>query len=256
MGGHGDGSVTGHSGLAKPRDEYPASQRHGFGDYLSDYLMYNINFFGGFGTKWWDPVATKLYAKAYKPDWSNYEEHAGPSLYRELDHIGERSVRKNKLPMSAMVDAERGNYEKDKNKTNYCMHIRYHQGYCEKYQSRNKDAHCKHMQHLFFNCEKSNNLLQMMEWERFRRLNEAGVVDAVLEKSKRKSKFPLDSPMTDWNRFRDDDNSWKSYYEKKKAGEFLKNPQKTKSFLNSKGVYAPYEREGYYEERGYKLSRQ
>ena len=42
----------------------------------------------------------------------------------------------------------------------------------------------------------------------------------------------------------------------RKAGEFVKNPQKTMSYLNSKGVYAPYEKEGYYEERGYKLSRQ
>jgi len=256
MGGHGDGTVTGHAGLAKPREEYPSSQKHGMGDYITDYLMYNINFFGGFGSKWFDPVGPKLHWGAYKPDWSNFEENAGPSLYRELDHIGQRAIRKNKLPMSTMVDSERGAYERDGQKSNYCMHIRLHQGYCEKYQSRNKDAHCAHMQHLYFNCEKSATLLMEMERERFRRLNEAGVVDAVLQKSKRKNKFPLDSPLVDYNRFRDDDNTWKSYYEKKKAGEFLKNPQKTKSFLNSKGIYAPYEKEGYYEERGYKLNRQ
>jgi len=68
-----------------------------------------------------------------------------------------------------------------------------------------------------------------MEAERMRRLGEAGVLDAIKEKSKWQTKFipQRGYRVIDYNRFRDDDNSWETYEKRKAAGEFIKNPQQS-----------------------------
>ena len=221
MGGHND---THERDLALPRDRYPTSERHTFlGDNITDGLFHQIYHTSGIGNKWWD----KTYSGPLNI-FRRQEEDTGAHWYRRLDHIGEREKRINHLPLSAMVDAERGNYNYDKHKFQYCNHLRYHYGNADRWENEHKTAHGAHARHAYDSCIYNNEKVGRMEAERMRRLGEAGVLDAIREKSKFKNKFiPVRGyRVIDFNRFRDEDNSWETYEKRKAAGEFVKNPQR------------------------------
>lgn len=229
---------------AKPKDQYPWGERRGLTflpfpfDYVTEQAVFTWEQHFGFGTKWWDPINQKL------NHWDKDNEQHGNFWFRMMDHIGERKERVNKMPLSSFVDMERGNFAVwERQKSNYCNHLNAKYRWFQRQDNRNKTAEHVYWEHLWLSCYYQNTKLAGMEHERLRRLHEAGVFDAIKERTKWSNKMPY-SMMTkydfpqevDFNRFRDSDNTWETYHERKAKGEFIKNPQTPDTGMLPKNV--------------------
>jgi len=232
MGGHHNGFLENRE---KKVSEYPWSDRPwilkntpfpldwGLGQAYDLYMIWS-----GAGNKWWDPVHQQTASLAQRND-----EQTGAYWYRRTDHIGERAKRVNKLPLSAMVDAERGAFTTPEFKTNYCNHLLLKKIHYERSDHRHWSAELVYWRTMYASCRYNEEKLGSMEHERMTRLNASGIIDAIKEKDRNATKFPRDimydlvnPQVIDFNRFRTSDNSWGSYEKAKASGEFIKNPQK------------------------------
>lgn len=222
--------------LPKPRDEYPSWERSlgfpfsGWGpqgvigviaDWAHDWYTIIVE------SPMTDPVVNRL-------NWLSNHPLESQMNFRMVDHIGDREKRVNKMPLWDFIHAEQSNDRIDHAKITYCHHWGYELGKCLRSQAELKDFHCKHVEHMLLSCNNNEERLQRMEFERFRRLAQTGVVDAVLKENgnARHFKQAMGMKVIDPNRFRDQDNSWETYFKRKASGEFLKNPPKHMDFVN------------------------
>jgi len=215
------------------KKDYPWSERLGFPSLpfpLDYYTMIGHDMIAapicGDGNRWWHPIHKKT-----SPMKMN-DETGGMYWYRRLDHIGERRKRINKMPLSSFVDMERGNYRMDEFKSSYCNHLLAKWAYHQKINNRRHTKEQNYWQNQYISCWYNTEKVANMETERLARLHDAGIFQAIEERDKNRTKFPVkimydlvNPQVIDFNRFRDSDNTWESYMKKKAEGEFIKNRQ-------------------------------